>query len=456
MNGERERPGTLRGRIRSVSDGSRIPEAIQWQEGMLLAPQHFQQLSRRQEELLAYETGLSRPYAWGVRNLGIDPDSLARGWFRVSELEAILPDGLVVTLPDEPPLEVDLSTHKDELETARGLPVYLAVRRWRSGSTPMVGEEGRYRAVAGDSVVDENTGEDEHRVRRLQPRLLLRVTDEPSGDHVRLPLARVSCRDNQYRLVSYEPPCLAAPAESTLGKIVADLASRIWAKAKYLSESRTAQRLETRLKIQALVAGLPLLEEVLYSENPHPRQLYLALCTVAGPLGILRDVPLPPELPRYDHTDLLATFQGADRALTGVLEEGISEQFSDFVFELEKQRNVFYLYFEPAWENRDLALGVRRRPGQSDRELQEWMSQALIGSQSFVTEMQKSRILGISRRQTDAVGDLSTSSSVTLYEINPESKYLKSGERLLVFHPRAGEARPEEIVLYVENRERES
>ncbi len=82
------------------------------------------------------------------------------------------------------------------------------------------------------------------------------------------------------------------------------------------------------------------------------------------------------------------------------------------------------------------------------------MSEALVGSQSFVNEMQKSRILGISRRQTDSAGDLSTSSSVTLYEINPDSKYLKPGERLLVFQPRADELRPEEIVLYVENRER--
>lgn len=456
MNGERERPGALRGRIRSVTDGSRIPEAIQWQEGMLLAPQHFQQLSRRQEELLSYQTGLARPYAWGVRRLEIDPDALARGWFRVAELEAILPDGLLVTLPETPPLEADLSTHKEELESARGLPVYLAVRRQRSGSTPAVGEEGRYRAVPGSPVVDENTGEGEQRVRRLRPRLLLRVTDEPSGDHVRLPLARVSCRDNQYRLVPYEPPRLTAPAESTLGKIVADLASRLWAKAKYLAESRAAQRLETRMKVQALVSGLPLLEEILYSESPHPRELYLALCTVAGPLGILRESPLPPELPRYDHMDLLATFQGADRSLTAVLEEGISEQYTDYVFELEKQRNVFYIYFEPAWEGRHLVLGVRRRAGQSERELQEWTSQALIGSQSFVTEMQKSRILGISRRQTDAAGDLSTSSNVTLYEINPESKYLKPGERLLVFQPRAGDTRPEEIVLYVENRERES
>lgn len=458
MNGDRERPGTLRGRIRSVTDGARIPDAIRWKEGMLLAPQHFQQLARRQEELLAYQTGAAHPYAWGVRTLTIDPDALARGWFRVAELEAILPDGLVVTLAEQS-LEADLSGHKDALEAAggsNGIHVYLAVRRWRSGAGSVVGDEGRYEVSAGDPVLDENTGEGEQRVERLRPRLMLRITDEPSGDYVRLPLARVAYRDNQYLLTPYEAPCLAAPAESTLGKIVADLASRLWAKAKYLAEGRTAQRLETRMKIQALVSGLPVLEEILYAESPHPRELYLTLCSVAGSLGFLRDNPMPPELPRYDHTDLLATFRKADQVLTSVLEEGISEQYLDYVFELEKQRNVFYLYFEPAWQDRDLLLGVRRRAGQSDRELQEWMDEALIGSQSFVTEMQKSRILGINRRRIDSAGDLTTSSSVTLYEIKSDSRYLKAGERLLVFHPRAGDARPEEVVLYVDNRERAS
>src|SRR5262249_28543467 len=46
-----------------------LPAAIQWYEGMLLAPQHFQQSSLRQEALLAYHLAALSPYHWGVSRL---------------------------------------------------------------------------------------------------------------------------------------------------------------------------------------------------------------------------------------------------------------------------------------------------------------------------------------------------------------------------------------------------
>ncbi|MDF1750691.1 MAG: type VI secretion system baseplate subunit TssK, partial [Alphaproteobacteria bacterium] len=74
-----------------------LPDAIQWHEGMLLAPQHFQQLAVRGEELIAYHTATSSPFHWGIRHLKVDPVQLVSGIFRVLELEAVLPDGLIVT-----------------------------------------------------------------------------------------------------------------------------------------------------------------------------------------------------------------------------------------------------------------------------------------------------------------------------------------------------------------------
>ena len=41
-----------------------IPEAVQWHEGMLLAPQHFQLSARRGEALLGYALGAAAPFAW--------------------------------------------------------------------------------------------------------------------------------------------------------------------------------------------------------------------------------------------------------------------------------------------------------------------------------------------------------------------------------------------------------
>ena len=49
-----------------------VEDRIQWHEGMLLAPQHFQQTSARLDSLVAWHTLLAAPFSWGVRRLRID------------------------------------------------------------------------------------------------------------------------------------------------------------------------------------------------------------------------------------------------------------------------------------------------------------------------------------------------------------------------------------------------
>ena len=60
-----------------------IVEAIDWHEGMLLAPQHFQQLSLRQEAMLSYHAAALSPFHWGVLRLRIDGAAVGARHFRV-------------------------------------------------------------------------------------------------------------------------------------------------------------------------------------------------------------------------------------------------------------------------------------------------------------------------------------------------------------------------------------
>ena len=73
-----------------------ILDRIQWHEGMLLTPQHFQLESARVDNLIAWHTIASSGQSWGVRKLEIDVGLLASGVFRVLELDAIMPDGTSV------------------------------------------------------------------------------------------------------------------------------------------------------------------------------------------------------------------------------------------------------------------------------------------------------------------------------------------------------------------------
>jgi predicted component of type VI protein secretion system len=161
-----------------MTDAHGIPAAIQWHEGMLLAPQHFQQLTWRQEALLHYHMKAATPFHWGVCHLEIDKTLLVGGTFRVLELEAVMPDGLVVTYgrsndDKDEPLEADLSPYTEEMRQA-SWPVHLAVPARVSDTTMVRGHLARYNSFDSRPVVDENIGENELRIPRLRPCLSLR------------------------------------------------------------------------------------------------------------------------------------------------------------------------------------------------------------------------------------------------------------------------------------------
>ncbi|NUB17000.1 type VI secretion system baseplate subunit TssK, partial [Azospirillum brasilense] len=89
-----------------MTEARDIPDAIDWHDGMLLAPQHFQQQALRHERQLTYHVRQARPFHWGVVHLQVDRVQLVSGLVQVRELEAILPDGIVVDYragSDEPP-----------------------------------------------------------------------------------------------------------------------------------------------------------------------------------------------------------------------------------------------------------------------------------------------------------------------------------------------------------------
>ncbi|HAJ19125.1 MAG TPA: hypothetical protein DCL95_03540 [Rhodospirillaceae bacterium] len=196
-----------------------LPDAIQWHEGMLLAPQHFQQLGVRGEELIAYHTATSSPFHWGIRHLKVDPVQLVSGIFRVLELEAVLPDGLIVThvQGDDVPLELDLSEQQGQL-MGKPVPIYLAVPVRRLGGRATRGDLPRYQEVPGLPISDEHTGEGEMTIPRLKPRLSLHLTDSLAQKYVGFPIARLVLREEAFTMTNFVPAQLSITRVSAIGE----------------------------------------------------------------------------------------------------------------------------------------------------------------------------------------------------------------------------------------------
>jgi type VI secretion system protein ImpJ len=443
--------------VRAVS-ANEVPDAIQWHEGMLLTPQHFQQQAARLEGLLQYSSTLMAPFCWGVRKLTIDPDLLPGGVFRVLNLEATMPDGLVVShdasAGDD--LRLDLMA-SSKASGSRLLTVHLAVPV--RTATPMKGDFARYRSLEGEPIADENTGDGALRIPRLRPRLVLLATETPPAKYNSFPLAVVERQDEVFELTGFIPPTTAVSADSPLGDLCSTVANRLREKAIFLSERVRAPSaaagapviLEGQRQIHSLVGALPPFEAILATGRSHPYTLYLSLCAVAGHVAALAGSLLPPIFTAYNHNDLRSAFGEVRDFILRAVNEGISEAYTRILFKFRD--GGFNLMFDSAWADRRLVIGIRGQSGTTEKEMMAWGRDCLIGSEDVIPSLHQKRILGAARQFLDRDDELIPTAGVVLFVLQRDLEFIKPNRVLRILNTRdvAGSAGPAEIVLYVRN-----
>jgi type VI secretion system protein ImpJ len=439
---------------RDTTTAREVPPAIQWHEGMLLAPQHFQALSLRHEALLHYHAASLSPFHWGVRHLEIDPVSLPDGLLRVTELEAVMPDGLVVSrrAGDVPPLAIDLAPRADELRL-KPATVHLAVCE-RGNGLPFA---ERFAFEDGPPMADENGGDGDVTITIpvLRPRLQL-IAGDPPPKYVSFPLLQITCRNEVFSRTRFEPPWLRVAPGSALYALSLSLSARLREKALFLAEqvrslstaAREPQIVDTKAMVHALIGELPAFEAVLRTGASHPFALYIAMSSLLGHVAGLTRSLVPPPMEPYDHNDLYATFAQVRDAIAQAIEEKIQESYTPYPFLADSEE--FRLPFDADWSSRSLVLGVRAPFGVSELEMAQWVSTSFIGGRSKIVSLRDRRFRGIGRRKVESATDLVPSRGVTLFAIQPNGD-IEPGEELVIVNPDA-QQRPEEIVLYVRNR----
>ena len=293
-----------------------IPEAVLWEEGMLLSPQHFQQAARRQEEILHYHLHLAAPFQWGIVDVEWDQTLLARKLLRVRRLEAVMPDGLGVRHHTEETLQVDLTEHLAEARL-RPVTIWLTVPAQRGADHPWEGSLGRTRPTEGAQTVDDNTGQSVL-VRRARPVLKLEAGPRPGNAYAALPVARLEVRDEALALTEYVPPLLTCRPGSEPYLLCADLAHRVRQRASDLAQRGVASE-DVHRSVRVMAGALPPFEAVLRSGRPHPFALYHALCAFVGWLAGAIPGKVPPAFSGYDHEDLLASFGELDAEADTIL-----------------------------------------------------------------------------------------------------------------------------------------
>lgn len=435
----------------------RVEERVQWHEGMLLSPQHFQQASSRLDSLVAWHTLLAAPFSWGIRRLRIDSGLLPAGVVRVLQLEAIMPDGTSVSFFADNPLhgtlELKLAPFADVLGNAP-LDVYLVLPLTKSMRDK--GSPARFRSVAASQVEDEVSEALPVDVPRLLPNLSLAAGELPSGLYTYLRLGTVFKDNELIKMGDDLPPLIEMPKDGELWEKVSAFVGQLRGKAAFVAKqtavpsSKTEDRLaylEQRERLRNLMTGLPQIEAVLRTPSLHPYALYLALCALLGPLSMLKPGALPPVPPEYDHANPLAVFNPVLEALQDSLQE-ISQEYREHKFEY--RHGAFEIGLQTEWVGKELVVGLR---GQPEKDLIAWMNGAIVGSQSAYASLRERRVLGALRSSIEVAEELGVraSSGYTLFSIQTSAALTLANEPLIVSNSTesASALRPQEMVLFV-------
>ena len=438
-----------------------IPDVISWHEGMLLTPEHFEELTFRQEDLLQYHAA-SRPFNWGVSRLAVDETQLMQGRFTLLDLEALMPNGLPIWVEScglsQPALDLEL------LDTSfRQQPflVYLAT----------VANEGNakgdrdlcYAPVSDGEEAGRNSSGDEEEdgdgtIPRLRPRFHLIASHTPlSEKYISMPLARVGFRNSVWVLMDdYVYPLQRVPEDSRAGRQCAATLRRVRELALMMQDQwrnfSAQERMEAQgaqpLDVRSLVAGLPLCEALLSAQVAHPFQLYLAFCTLAGHISAIASEPVPPVFPAYRHSDLMASFDEVFRYIDQVLSERDSHEYLGVP--LQYRDGVFSVLFSPEWKGKHLVLALRAQK-ENESTLAAWCESALIGSRRLQESMRDRRVLGANRTRTQSERGLFSGAGTVLFHLDEDSGFILPEEPLDIAGGPASERAhiPVEVVLYI-------
>jgi len=428
-----------------------IPDLIQWHEGLLLTPQHFQQLSSRVESLIQALPGWYVPFYWGVRSFDYDRTDLSAGVLTVRELDAVMPDGLHVNITERDNLQLDLRPMAGGFRQA---PLQIHVAMPIANGQPNVLH--RFTSYAGEPVADENTGEGGVAIPRLRPQLSLVAAAQPPARFTSFPLIEVRCEGETFLPTAFIPPTLAVTAGSPLARKCGEVSERLRVKAIELAERailapQSAFAAEARSQLHSLVSALPAFEAVLRTDAAHPCALYIEACRLAGHVAVLSHGLLPPVFPAYLHNDPRKSFDLVLQFVNQAVDEGVPDTVRRFAF-LQEQ-DTFRLPADAAWTPAfgigslsRLVLAVRC---EADRDqIVAWGDNCVIGGQSTVAALLARRVLGLRRRYAEHIGELRPPRGLHLFELVPDAEVLTAGDDLLVLGTSAG-VRPEAIYLYV-------
>lgn len=317
----------------------RAPQRVVWSEGLFMTPQHLQQQDLYHEAFVAARVGALAPYDWGVLELELDTEALRSGQLQLLRFRGVLADGLPLAF-ERGQAEAPAARAVDEVQVGnRPLEVFLGVPKEREGQDSYAGDGGNARfAVANRNVADLAQAGSAVQVGFARANVKLVLGGEPRDDLECIKLAELVRDGTGAYAVSeaYVPPCLRASASPFILNGLRKLLRLMQGKQRELADGRrqrdasslefTAQDVGAYLQLSALNGTIPVLTHVVDAGDLHPHQVYLLLAQATGQLMTFSPEGDPSALPKFQFTNLRATFEALFERATALLKGLAREQ----------------------------------------------------------------------------------------------------------------------------------
>lgn len=331
---------------------------IVWNEGMLLTPHHFQQWDNYHEELLNSRVRSILPYEYGVLDLQVNNEAIANSNFQITNCRAVMPDGLMVNVPDAEAVP-DLRPVGDHFPAeAEKLGVHLAIPAMKMG-------EANYQANGakaninlrflqeGALVKDETSGTNEQPLAYAKSNLRIIFDDELRDGFTSIKIAELERTPTGQLKMSeeYIPPILKVSASVWLANMLRQMVEILITKSGSLGEQRrqrnagladfTTSEAAVFWLLNTINSSIPTMSHYFRSPLLHPEKLYLEMSTLVGRLMTFSLEYHPKDIVKYDHDDLHFTFISLSAQLRDLLETVIPSRCVPIP--LEKTRDTLYV-----------------------------------------------------------------------------------------------------------------
>lgn len=322
---------------RAVPEGA----AMQWYEGMLLEPAHFQQQHHHHQYQLRAQLRALHPHGYGLLDVAIDQAALDSGLLQLRSCRGISADGCYFDCPHGAPLPASRPLQDLVPPGSASVPVALAIAGERadaalcSSNGEADGRATRYRSQAA-RLHDRNAhGGDAVEAMVQVPHLRLLIGDEGDDESSRLAIGALR-RDGSGAVTFDERAvgaCLHVGAATALRAVLDDVTRYLVARSDDLAGSRrqrsagfvefTVSEIGGIFTLQAINGAIP--ELLAWQREPrsvHPASLHQTLASLLARLLAVTGSARPADLPPYQHDAPLAGLEALLTTLRETLQGG--------------------------------------------------------------------------------------------------------------------------------------